>query len=67
MADDIAKRRQRHRARIAASEWLRETFPLLFGWPQRPLALGIGVAIWVAAKDMPGRPRAKKSARRWPS
>jgi hypothetical protein len=40
-----SKQRKRIAARIAASEWLRQTYPVLFSWPPRPLAIGIGKAI----------------------
>jgi sRNA-binding protein len=41
-----AKQRKRALARRGAAEWLRASFPALFGcWPPRPLAIGIGQAI----------------------
>ena len=47
----VAEQRQRKRARLAAMAWLKTTFPLLFGYPPKPLAVGIGKLIWPVAKD----------------
>ena len=47
----VAEQRQRKRARLAALAWLKVAYPALFGYPPRPLAIGIGKLIWAAAKD----------------
>jgi ProQ/FINO family len=47
----VAEQRQRKRARLAALAWLKVAYPPLFGYPPRPLAIGIGKLIWAAAKD----------------
>jgi sRNA-binding protein len=53
-----SKQRERIRARVAASEWLRSTWPALFRWPPRPLAVGIGKLI-VEAGQAAGFERAQ--------
>jgi hypothetical protein len=59
-----AKQRKRHHARILASEWLRQTYPALFGWPPRPLMVGIGLPI-VEAGQAAGFKRAHIGRARW--
>jgi hypothetical protein len=46
----VTDQRQRKRARLATLAWLKATFPLLFGYPPRPLAIGIGKLITPAAR-----------------
>ena len=46
----VAEQRQRKRARLAALAWLKAAYPVLFGYPPRPLAVGIGKLITPAAR-----------------
>ena len=45
------EQRQRKRARLAALAWLKAAYPALFGYPPRPLAIGIGKLITAAARE----------------
>jgi hypothetical protein len=47
----VAEQRQRKRARLAALAWLKVAYPALFGYPPRPLAIGIGKLITAAARE----------------
>jgi hypothetical protein len=42
---------ERKRARLAALAWLKAAYPALFGYPPRPLAVGIGKLITPAARE----------------
>jgi hypothetical protein len=46
---NLAKQRKRKKARLKALAWLRETYPALFSYPPRPLAVGIGKEIIATA------------------
>ena len=47
----VAEQHQRKRARLAALAWLKTAYPALFGYPPRPLAVGIGKLITPAARE----------------
>jgi hypothetical protein len=47
----VAEQRRRKRARLAALAWLKAAYPALFGYPPRPLAVGIGKLITAAARE----------------
>jgi ProQ/FINO family len=47
----VAEQRQRKRARLDALMWLKTTYPALFDYPPRPLAVGIGKLITAAARE----------------
>jgi hypothetical protein len=49
-AVQIAAARARRIARDAASDWLGREYPLAFGPTVKPLAIGIGRALWPAAE-----------------
>ena len=45
------KQRKRRRARLAALAWLKTAWPHLFGYPPKPLAVGLGKAIVAGALE----------------
>ena len=47
----VAEQRQRERARLTALAWLKAAYPVLFRYPPRPLAVGIGKLIAPAARE----------------
>jgi hypothetical protein len=46
----ISEQRQRRKARLAALAWLKSAYPVLFDYPPKPLAIGMGKTIFIAAK-----------------
>lgn len=58
----VAEQRQRKGTRRDALAWLKNTFPALFGYPPKPLAVGIGKTIVAAAIEAGGAKHATRAA-----
>jgi hypothetical protein len=46
----LARQRKLRQARLGALAWLKGTYPSVFCYPPRPLAIGVGKVIFIAAK-----------------